>query len=319
MNHYVYFSHSVDPHYNLALEEYLLDHMPADAQVLLLWQNEPSVIIGQNQDAASEVHLDLLRQDHVHLVRRSSGGGAVYQDLGNLNFSFLMPTATYDLDTQFSIIIAALARFGIQAQRSGRNDLCVQERKVSGNAFLKRKHHQLHHGTLLVEVDFARLQAYLHVHPLKLQSKKVTSVVSRVANLSEFAPISVVALQQALVECYEQVFQSVLHPFDLHLDVQVFGTYLDKYADPSRTLAHFAALHEQEWMSALGYVHVRYYTHALGGVALQLNSDALVPMLKEQMEQALQSKKPHDALVALGFHDEDALRILGGVHQCMTL
>ncbi len=152
----------------------------------------------------------LLRRDGGHLVRRLSGGGAVYHDSGNLNFTFLTDAATYDLDRQLAVIITALASLGIKAEKSGRNDILVDGRKVSGNAFYTSGNKKYHHGTLLIDVKTDVMAKYLTVSPLKLQAKGVSSVKSRVLNLKEACPnLTVAALSQALITAFGQIYNSV--------------------------------------------------------------------------------------------------------------
>ncbi len=177
-----------DPWANLALEEYLVDLCPGDEATLYLWQNAHTVVIGRNQNAWSECRLELLEKEEGRLARRSTGGGAVYHDLGNLNFSFIMPRTLYNMNRQLGVLLHALQGLGVEAEFSGRNDLLVRGRKFSGNAYQLKRHCGLHHGTLLVSVDMERLSRYLHVDPEKLRSKGVRSVKSRVINLREIAP-----------------------------------------------------------------------------------------------------------------------------------
>ena len=133
----LYESKSFDPYLNLATEQYLMETVEEDACILFLWQNQNTVVIGKNQNAWKECRTDLLREEGGFLARRLSGGGAVFHDLGNLNFTFLMPQAEYDLDRQFSVIAEAVSMLGLHAERSGRNDVLAEGRKFSGNAFYK--------------------------------------------------------------------------------------------------------------------------------------------------------------------------------------
>ncbi len=201
-------SPSLDPHYNLALEETLLGRA-GDAVILYLWQNQNTVVIGKNQNPWRECKTALLTEEGGHLARRLSGGGAVFHDLGNLNFTFLMPQPAYDLDKQLTVIQRAVASFGIAVERSGRNDLVAQGRKFSGNAFYKNGTQAYHHGTLLVDADLEQLGRYLSPSKLKLQAKGVDSVRSRVGNLRELAPgITIEALKAALVRSFTEVYNA---------------------------------------------------------------------------------------------------------------
>ena len=196
-----------DPYYNLAVEQHLLETVAEDTCILYLWQNENTVVIGKNQNAWKECRTALLEQEGGRLARRLSGGGAVFHDLGNLNFTFLMPQADYDLDRQLAVIQQAVQTFGIPAQRSGRNDVLAGDRKFSGNAFYKNGKQAYHHGTLLVSVDLQRMSRYLNPSKAKLEAKGVDSVRSRVCNLSELCPtLTIPALKQALAEAFGRVY-----------------------------------------------------------------------------------------------------------------
>ena len=149
----VYESSGFDPHKNLAAEKHLMDITPPGVCLLYLWQNQNTVVIGKNQNAWLECRTTLLAQEGGVLARRLSGGGAVFHDLGNLNFTFIMRKEDYDLDKQLAVIQKACAYAGIDAQKSGRNDLLADGRKFSGNAFYQNRTHAYHHGTLMVDVD----------------------------------------------------------------------------------------------------------------------------------------------------------------------
>lgn len=202
----VHCTKSTDPYLNLALEELLLQKVKDAECILYLWQNAHTVVIGKNQNAWKECKVEALSQDQGHLVRRLSGGGAVYHDLGNLNFTFLVHQKNYDVQRQCSIIQLALKKLGIDALVSGRNDITVDGRKISGNAFYRRDERCYHHGTLLVNVDTKKMQKYLNPSIAKLQSKGVDSVRARVANLVEFKPdLTIEELQSKLIEAFEEV------------------------------------------------------------------------------------------------------------------
>lgn len=203
----LYESGSHDPYYNLAVEQHLLETVGEGACILYLWQNQNTVVIGKNQNAWKECRTTLLEQEGGHLARRLSGGGAVFHDLGNLNFTFLVPQADYDLDRQLTVIQEAVRSLGIQAERSGRNDVLAEGRKFSGNAFYKNGIQAYHHGTLLVDVDTQRMSRYLNPSKAKLQSKGVDSVRSRVVNLRELNPdITIPGLKAALAEAFSRVY-----------------------------------------------------------------------------------------------------------------
>lgn len=173
---------------NLAVEDYLMDHLGPDDAVIYFFINENAVIIGRNQNPWAECRLGQMEADGVQLVRRTSGGGAVYHDRGNLNYSFIMGSGHYDLQKQTELILTSVRAMGIPCEFSGRNDILANGRKFSGTAFCDRGKVKLHHGTLLVNADLEKLQRYLNVDTSKLASKGIRSVRSRVCNLSEFRP-----------------------------------------------------------------------------------------------------------------------------------
>ena len=176
---------TTDPYRNLAIEEYLFLHSEDD--VLILWQNEPTVVIGKNQNAYAEIALDVLRSRGVHVARRITGGGAVYHDLGNVNYS-LIATGQGDLDFAYftAPMIRALESLGVHAELSGRNDLLVDGKKISGSAQHASGNRVLHHGTLLFDSDLEALAAILKVDEEKLRAKSIRSVRSRVTNIRPY-------------------------------------------------------------------------------------------------------------------------------------
>ena len=202
-----YESGSFDPFLNLATEQHLLDTVEGGCCLLYLWQNQNTVVIGKNQNPWAECRASLLEEEGGHLARRLSGGGAVFHDSGNLNFTFLMPTEDYDLARQQRVLLEAVRRFGIPAELSGRNDLTADGRKFSGNAFYHNGPRSYHHGTLLVDVNGEKLTRYLTPTKAKLETKGVASVRSRVVNLVELCPtVTIDGLKHALVEAFEAVY-----------------------------------------------------------------------------------------------------------------
>ena len=203
----LYRGQSFDPFFNLAVEEYLLQNTDEGCCTLYLWQNQNTVVIGRNQNAFKECRTTLLEDEGGKLARRLSGGGAVFHDLGNLNFTFLVPTADYDLDKQLKVIELACEKLGVKVERSGRNDILADGRKFSGNAFYKNGSRAYHHGTLMVDVDREKMGRYLNPSKAKLSSKGVDSVRSRVVNLKELAPDTTIELlSQKLAEAFGQVY-----------------------------------------------------------------------------------------------------------------
>lgn len=201
-----------NPFLNLATEDWIFNDMESDCLVLFLWRNDRSIIVGRGQNVWSECLTEQVRNDGVHLVRRHSGGGAVYQDLGNTCFTFMRAKepgrSTKELYAENNdMLVGALKRLGVSAYPSGRNDLLIShndaEYKISGSAFKENKSRCFHHGTMLLHVDLGALGNYLTPDSKKLQAKGIKSVKSRVMNLQDIAPqIDHDALCQALTEEY---------------------------------------------------------------------------------------------------------------------
>ena len=181
---------STNPYYNMAFDEYCLESLPIDEPVFYLWQNRPAVIVGFNQEVNTEVNLDFLKKNGIDLVRRVTGGGAVFHDLGNLNYTIV--GRSEDLERDYpeyaSIMAKALQSLGVPATLSGRNDILVEGRKVSGFAKRVCKNRLMVHGTLMYNVDVDVLTKVLNPSNTKLQSKGIASVRSRVANLCDYLP-----------------------------------------------------------------------------------------------------------------------------------
>ena len=195
------------PFRNLAVEKYLTFHVREEECILYLWQNRRTVVIGKNQNPWKECRIDELNRDGGYLVRRLSGGGAVYHDLGNLNFTFCARKANYDVPRQLEVILRAVRALGAPAEKTGRNDLTCEGRKFSGNAFFRSGDFCCHHGTLMMDVDSGALSRYLAVSPEKLQGKGVDSVRSRVVNLKEYCPeITADLLAERLEEAFSEVY-----------------------------------------------------------------------------------------------------------------
>ena len=183
-------NNSTDPHYNMSFDEYCLERFPSDDTVFFLWRNAPSVIIGRNQNAYAEVNLPYLEANGIKLARRVTGGGAVYHDLQNLNYTIVGRSA--DLDRDFPgylhLMLDALRALGVPAEMTGRNDIVVEGRKVSGYAKRVYKDRLMVHGTLMYNVDIATLTKALSVPGSKMDAAGIASVRSRVANLRDYLP-----------------------------------------------------------------------------------------------------------------------------------
>jgi len=224
-------SKSFDPWHNIALEEALLTDVTPNEIILYLWQNENTVVIGRNQNVWKECRWKELEENGGKLARRMSGGGAVFHDLGNLNFTFVMDRNLYDLHRQLQVILNAVKSFGVEAEFSGRNDIVVDGAKFSGNAFFNRGDASFHHGTLLVNVDFAKLGEYLTVSKEKMKAKGVTSVQSRVTNLSSFnKDITIESMAAAMKKSFLEEYGGegdILKPSEVTTDL---SPLYDKYS-----------------------------------------------------------------------------------------
>ena len=258
----VYESDGFDPYRNLAIEQHLLESVCSGCCLLYLWQNAHTVVIGRNQNAWAECRTALLSEEGGRLARRLSGGGAVYHDLGNLNFTFLMCSGDYDLDRQLSVIQRACRSLGVETERSGRNDLLADGRKFSGNAFYHHEGKSYHHGTLLINVDTERMGRYLSPSKAKLQSKGVESVRSRVVNLKERNPqITVDSLKAALKAAFSEVYGLPAEPFTAINEARV-----------RELTAHYAG---DAWLfgQKLPFTFSCESRFAWGGAELQIKAD----------------------------------------------
>ncbi|NLY54427.1 MAG: lipoate--protein ligase [Firmicutes bacterium] len=210
---------STDPYFNMAAEEYSLTTLSQREDCFMLWQNRPTIVIGRHQNAWEEVNSEYIKQHNIALVRRLTGGGAVYHDLGNINFTFIVKdTGTgFDFARFARPIVRALARLGVEAEASGRNDILIDGRKFSGNSEYRRGGRLLHHGTLLFASDLSVLGQALQVKPQKIASKGIKSVRSRVTNIADHLPqpVDQVAFRAAVMEAVTEEFGAELKDYHL--------------------------------------------------------------------------------------------------------
>lgn len=180
---------TTDPAWNLAVEQYVFDSLPKDRMYFMLWQNDNAIIIGKHQNTLAQINEAYVKEHGIRVVRRLSGGGAVYHDMGNLNFTFIADAAQKDtLDFQLFCkpVIRALAAVGVHAQVNGRNDMTIDGKKFSGNSQYVKNGRVMHHGTILFRSNLDTVNCALQVDPEKIQAKGVSSVRSRVTNVSEY-------------------------------------------------------------------------------------------------------------------------------------
>lgn len=251
-----------NPYENLSTESALIEAAQGDAVVLYLWQNRRTVVIGRNQNAYAECRIEALKRDGGFLARRPSGGGAVFHDLGNLNFSFVAADPYYDVDRQLAVVTRAMALLGIKTERSGRNDITADGRKFSGNAFSHMGNRHCHHGTIMVDVDTAALSHYLTVSPIKLKSKGVKSVKSRVCNLTDCrSDVTVADVERVMIEAFGKTYGGRPTPLP------------EGWADPARVAEIKAHLSDPDWLYGRRIPFTAELRERLsfGEVTLQLN------------------------------------------------
>lgn len=285
----------LNPYENLALEEYLTDTLPINSALLFLWQNKNCVVIGKNQNIYDECNLDLMNFDKVKPVRRKTGGGAVYHDLGNLNFSFITSKKDYDKEINNLIILKALNSLNIKAEISGRNDLVINEQKFSGHAYLS-KQNCLHHGTLMVAVDKNKLSKYLNVAKTKLSSKHVKSVKSRVINLKEVnKDLTLKQLKKALLDSFENHYQKKAKLIDVDVDKikQMSNQYQDEnFIFNKLDNYSFQKSYRFNW----GLVKISYNLKNNTIVKINISSDCLDSSLPEEIQSVLINKQLDEKL-----------------------
>lgn len=288
---YVLDTRNTDPRHNLALEEYLLRHVQPGTCILYLWQNQRTVVIGRNQHATNECRVQALEADGGQLVRRLSGGGAVYHDLGNLNFTFLTVHRDYDVEKQTQTILQAVQSLGIPAEKNGRNDLTVQGGKFSGHAYYRTGEQCYHHGTLMMAVDLAPLERYLNVSPLKLQAKGVASVRARVVNLREFRPeLTMEEVRQGLITAFSQVYGLPVQPLtEGDLDGEALAQGIARFSDPAWTYGDTRPLEtSREALFPWGILRLDYSQRHGILTQVALWSDGLEEEFLRRVPEALQ-------------------------------
>ncbi len=286
--------------------ETLADH----EHLLFLWQNRRTVVIGRNQNPYQECPVNRLEEEEVRLVRRLSGGGAVYHDEGNLNFTFLSKEEEADVSHNMDIVIQALKSLGITAAFSGRNDLTVADKKISGSAFFTEKGVHCHHGTLLYDVQIPEMVRFLSVSPLKLQTKGIASVRSRVVNLKTLVPtLTLEDLKEALIEAFISSSDQPVATEWITGEEKDIQSFIDKYKDWSWNFGEspqFSVILEHKSPLGLMSLHldlidghieqVKCYTDLLEEIPIQEIETALAGMqLDRQALEDVLSKQDFDA------------------------
>ena len=279
-----------DPYHNLAVEKHLMDTLLEDTAILYLWQNQHTIMMGRNQNPWYECKVEEFLRSGGCIARRLSGGGAVYHDLGNLNFTIILPKSEFDVFKQMSIVSMALSAFGIQAEISGRNDIQVQGRKISGNAYYKAGRSAYHHGTLLVNANMDWMTHYLTVDKKKLEGRGAQSLPARVVNLQSLkAEITIQSLQEMLCRAFARMYRTS-------------PTVIDEYMLDAPTIDKLSEeFQNNDWIypAALPYTFTVTERFPWGGITVKLLqeggiirqakifTDAMEASLFNLIEQAL--------------------------------
>ena len=186
---YLLESYNTNPYYNLALEQYVFDNLDRSHSYFMLWQNDNTIVVGKHQNTAEEINASYVKENNITVVRRLSGGGAVYHDLGNLNFTFItdhIDGQIFDFSTFCKPVAKALASMGVKVEISGRNDMTIDGKKFSGNAMYMKEGRVMHHGTLMFDSNPQIMEQALRVSKDKIESKGVKSVRGRVTNIKPY-------------------------------------------------------------------------------------------------------------------------------------
>ena len=275
---YLYEAKGLDPHENLAVEQYILENLQPGQCVLYLWQNQNTVVIGRNQNPWVECRTTLLEDEGGILARRLSGGGAVFHDIGNLNFTFFMADDDFNIEKQLSVIRTACSLAGIETNSSGRNDVLAQGRKFSGNAFYHSRGNAYHHGTLLIHANMEKLQRYLSPSKAKLEAKGVSSVRSRVINLAELSPeLTVPQMRKYMAVAFGQVYelpvQTMQLPKNADEEIAAIKKHIGSWEYLYGTPLPFTCKIEQQFPWGNVQLHIR----AKGGIvqSLRMYTDAM--------------------------------------------
>ena len=274
------------PHYNLAVEKHLMDTLPEDTAILYLWQNQHTIVVGRNQNPWYECKVEAFLQSGGKIARRLSGGGAVYHDLGNLNFTFILPKAEFDISRQLMVINMAASLFDIPVQPSGRNDLLAGGRKFSSNAFYKAGYSAYHHGTMMIDTNTDVMTHYLTGSQRKLEKYGPT----RTVNLKQLqTELTVEGMQEALYHAFAHVYKHSPVLLDEYmLDAPTLGRLAEQFSSedwiyPTSAQYSFTVQEQFPW----GGITVKMQVD--GGIirAARVFTDAMESNLFARIEQVL--------------------------------
>ena len=242
MKGHIVISECHDPCKNLAAEEYLFNYVEKNnCLILYIWQNDKAVIIGRHQNAYTECNLSYAKSKNIKVIRRKSGGGAVYQDLGNINFTFITPKNFYDINRSTQIIIRALQKLNISVAANGRNDICLlpDGEKISGNAYRSKNNVGMHHGTILFDTNFDEMEKVLCVSPKKLAKRAISSVRSRVANILQYYPsLTIPTVQENIISEFAEEY-NLKNLIPLEISSADFLPYIETYCNDDWNIGLF--------------------------------------------------------------------------------
>ncbi|KAN0132546.1 Lipoyltransferase and lipoate-protein ligase [Lactarius tabidus] len=276
--HSVYVSQSSDPYFNLTFEDWLFKEKPSQEPLLLIYRDRPCVVIGRNQNPWKEVNFHELQRANIPFIRRRSGGGTVYHDMGNTNFSIHLPRSSFDRHATARLVLRAVRSCNIDAWVNERNDVCVGPYKVSGSAYKIVKDRAYHHGTMLISSQLGTLGDVLHVSKDSMVTRGVASVRSPVKNLREFSPT---ITHNTFVEAMVQAFRE-----EYHVKEPVQYVQASDAADSPYIRNGIAELHDWNWAfgqtpeftysinRAFGWGNVTAKIHSKHGVILSCSITA---------------------------------------------
>ena len=309
MRGFAYTSDQVNPYVNLAIEEHLLG---LGAPVLYFWQNANTIVVGRNQNAYTECNMDYVRGHGVRVARRLTGGGAVYHDLGNLNFSIVLPKELHDVTRSTGVIVRALQSLGVPVSASGRNDILLDGRKISGNAYYSNERVGLHHGTVLYRLDPEAITQALAVSDRKKSRHGVASVRSRVTDIaSHFPHTSIAGIQAAIRETFSAEYGiDALEP--LAIDEAAIAPLIDRYSSNEWIFGRINEYDVSEEAS-FDWGTVTVSVQFAGAIvqSCEIASDSLEPDTIDAIRGALNSQETvgvaHNAMV------DDILNVYNGI------